>query len=172
MLALFGFNILGALALRRFGGMNRRRLVTAAVVVGIFAAASLAAPTASTALSIYSDDITQYKRFNYAAELVGSEWVDDHENEIAQMQVPNTEVPVKPTGSGQGIINRSAIEPGTMYVYKQSAQTGGAGLRLSSGQRVGSSQYAFVTLPPDIERDSQIYANGRMTVFRRPGVGS
>lgn len=171
LLALFGFNILGALALQRLGGKNRRRLVTAAVVVGIFATVSLAAPTASTALSIYSNDITDFKKFNQVAELKGTEWVDEHGDGVLQMQIPNTEVPVKPTGASKGVINRSAIEPDAMYVYKQSAQTGGAGLRLDSGQRVGSSQYAFVTLPPDIERDSQIYANGRMSVFRHRSVG-
>lgn len=171
LLALFGFNILGALALRRLGGMNRRRLVAAAVVVGIFATASLASPTASSALSIYSDELTHFKKFNRVAELKGTEWVDEHGDEVARMRVPNTEVPVKITGSSQGVINRSAIESGTMYVYKQSAQTGGAGLRLDRGIQFGSSQYAFVTLPPDIERDNQVYANGRMSVFRHRGVG-
>lgn len=171
LLALFGFNVLGALAITRLGGMTRRRIVTAAVAIGIFASVSLAAPTASVALSIYSEDITHFKKFNRVSEMEGSEWVDKYGDEVARMQVPHTEVPVKLTSPSQGVVDRSAMEPGMMYAYKQSAQTGGAGLRLGGGERFGSGQYAFVMLPPDIEHDDQVYANGRFSVYRRSAGG-
>lgn len=175
LLVMFGLNIAVVLGIYVFvrAAPSGVKPVFAATIIAIFAIFSLVSPVAGMTLSPIGDDIPHFRHFSTHQEVESQEWkqdflhLDGYPNTQVQPEVPlkiDDQHSVPEQRDRHLVIDRSKIEPGTIYLYNDlAAQIGTVSETKSTG--LGGRIFSFVELPSSSELDNQIYENGEQRAF-------
>lgn len=171
MLVLFGFNVAtGAIltVLSRRGSISigstsvSSGQLLVALLLAVFAIASLASPVADTTTSPVGDKIPDFRQFETNQRVESAEWLDQYAGDELRIIAPHSEVPVNRTGRITGVANRSVVPSGAMIAY--SALSNRTGVTVAGGLGVGGRNFLFVP-SPERSTDSRVYVNGETTAF-------
>lgn len=167
LLGVFGLNILSGIAIVYLLQSNIKffspRIV--GTVIFAFAVLTLASPVAGIHLSIISDDVPHSRYYNTNQLTVGDHWVNTYEGSsetMLQTMPPETELPYKSDSGVTALVDTSQIEPGTRYMYTDTAAD--TGIFNSGGLGLGDRTLVFLELAPQ-PKDSVIYSNGDTSVY-------
>lgn len=171
LLTLFGFNICAAIVLYR---LSNARILEAgyisidfgsssvAVLLGIFAVASLASPIADTFTSPVGDEIPHFRQFDTEQQVQSERWSEEYSGTAIEMTRPGHNVPTERTGPKTREADLSSVDPGTVVLYSNLSER--TGLLSSGGLTVGGREFMFVSSPQKVT-DNQIYTNGESDAF-------
>jgi hypothetical protein len=173
LLGLFGFNVCAGIFLYRLQWnqvFSSQRSINigpsvVAILLAVLAITSLASPVADKATSPVNEDIPHFRQFETNQRLAGDDWTEQYAtNDTLETVAPDNTAPIRQTGQFSGVLNVTAINPGTAYVYSDlSARTG---VISADGATFGSRNVVFVNLSatPD---DNTVYQNGQTSVYTR-----
>ena len=173
LLTLFGFNVCAAVVLYRLSNASvldsgyisvNFGSTSVAVLLGIFAVASLASPIADTVTSPAGDDIPHFKQFDTAQQIQSEQWAGEYGQSALEITGPNTNIPIEQTGATTGEADLSSIPPNIVIVYSNLVSR--TGVAADGGLTIGGREFVFIDSPQRMA-DDQIYTNGESEAFIR-----